>query len=92
MNSKDIEQRLQELEAFADGVRRRNMRVERDKSWETSATRRFTIVVLTYLLTALVFYLIGVTSFLLSALIPTIGFYLSTLSLPVVKKIWLRKQ
>ena len=40
---------------------------------------------------AAVFYLIGVAHFAANALIPTLGYLLSTLSLPFFKRLWIQK-
>ena len=87
----DLEQRLFVLEQEVGAIKERNARVEADKAWETSWARVFSIIVLTYSLTSIVFWLIGVERYFLSAFIPTVGFLLSTQSLPVIKKIWLTK-
>ncbi|MEK9184357.1 MAG: hypothetical protein AAB892_01340 [Patescibacteria group bacterium] len=68
----------------------RNARVEADKAWETSGFRIGTIAVITYVCAAIVLYVIGAEDFLLSAVVPTLGYVLSTQSLPFVKKWWLR--
>ncbi len=67
----------------------RNKRVELDKAWETSKTRRFVIAVITYSVAALFMYRIGVDNYLLNAYIPTGGYLLSTLSLPQIKRHWI---
>jgi len=67
----------------------RNSRVELDKAWETSLTRRVVIATITYAVAALFMYRIGADSFLLNACIPTGGYLLSTLSLPWIKRLWL---
>lgn len=67
----------------------RNIRVERDKAWETSLTRRGFIAIITYSVAAYYLWLIGVNDFLLHALVPTGGYIFSTLSLPWMKKLWL---
>lgn len=70
-------------------IKERNKRVELDKSWETSWTRRICIMILTYLI--VVVYSIIIKKFdnvFLSSLVPVIGFTLSTLSLRLVRKIW----
>jgi hypothetical protein len=77
-----IEERLGKIEE-------RNAKVESDKSWETSYSRRGLISIFTYLAISLYFLAIGIPSPWLSALVPTIGFLLSTLTLPFFKKIWL---
>ena len=82
---------LEEIKKEIDLIKERNKRVEMDKAWETSNVRVFSIVLMTYIITAIVFYIIGVKNFLLSALIPTVGFYLSTQSLPFIKTWWIKK-
>ena len=68
----------------------RNKRVERDKRWETSFTRRFIIAIMAYLLIGLFLWIIKVPYPWLNALVPAIAFILSTLSLPFFKKFWLK--
>ena len=78
----DLEKRIEEIE-------NRNKRVELDKAWETSITRRSCIAVLTYLVVLLYSYLISKNNnIFLSSLVPVIGFLLSTLSLRLVRNIW----
>lgn len=72
-------------------IKERNKKVEADKAWETSTFRIVLISLMTYIITAVVFYFIGVKNFLVSALIPTIGYYLSMQSLPFIKKWWIEK-
>jgi hypothetical protein len=69
----------------------RNARVEADKAWETSLTRRGLVAVITYLVAALFMWRIGVDEPFLNALVPTGGYLLSTLSLRVVKHWWLKQ-
>lgn len=77
----DIETRLQAIEE-------RNVRVEMDKAWEVSFTRRLSIALVTYFTASLFLWLIGVGYPLLGALVPTGGYLLSTLSLPWIKNHW----
>ena len=79
-----ISKRLAKIEA-------RNERVEADKAWEVSWQRRILILTLTYLLVLLYFLIIEVEKPLLNAIVPTLGFFLSTLTLSVVKTIWLKR-
>lgn len=70
-------------------IKERNKRVEKDKEWETSWTRKVCIAILTYIV--VVTYTFVITKFnnvFLSSLVPVIGFMLSTLSLKVVRNIW----
>lgn len=70
----------------------RNKRVEKDKAWETSFTRRVIIALMTYLLIVLFLWMIKFSEPWLNALVPTIAFVLSTLTLPFFKEIWLKYQ
>lgn len=70
-------------------IKERNKRVETDKAWETSWTRRICIMILTYIVVIIYSYVIKeYDNILLSSLVPVIGFTLSTLSLKIVRKIW----
>ncbi|MBE6160516.1 MAG: hypothetical protein E7157_05685 [Lactobacillales bacterium] len=72
-------------------IEERNKRVELDKKWETSFTRRICICVLTYFVVVLYSYIISkVDNIWLSSLVPVIGFTLSTLSLNFIRKIWMK--
>jgi len=79
---------IEEIKKEINLIKERNVRVETEKAWETSKFRIVSIVAMTYIITAIVFYFIGVRNFLLNALIPTLGFFLSTQSLPFIKKWW----
>jgi preprotein translocase subunit SecF len=68
----------------------RNARVEADKAWEQSYMRIGTIALITYASVALVLYIIGIEQFYISAIVPVIGYLLSTLSLPVLKDWWIK--
>ena len=81
---------LKQIQKEIELLKERNRRVEADKAWETSGFRVVSVLMMTYIITAVVFYFIGVNDFLLNALIPTTGFYLSTQSLPFIKKWWIK--
>jgi hypothetical protein len=83
--------KINKIEQELSGIKERNARVEAEKAWEVSGFRKATIAVVTYILASLVLYFIGIQNFYLSALIPTIGYILSTLSLPFVKRWWIRE-
>ena len=69
----------------------RNSRVELDKAWETSKTRRAVIAGITYSVATFFMWRIGVTDPYINALVPTGGYLLSTLSLSFIKRRWLKK-
>ena len=82
---KELEQRIAKIE-------KRNKRVETDKAWETSWTRRICIMVLTYLVVVAYSYIIrACDNILLSSLVPVLGFLLSTLSVKAVRRLWEKK-
>ena len=77
------------LKQEIEKIKERNKRVELDKAWETSWTRRICICILTYIIVVIYSYLINnISNVWFSSLVPVIGFALSTLSLKFVRKIW----
>lgn len=72
-------------------IQERNRKVELDKAWETSLTRRSVVSFFTYLIAVLFMSRIGIAEPFLNALVPTGGYILSTLTLPVLKKKWIKK-
>lgn len=79
------------LEPRLAAIEQRNARVETDKAWETSWTRRIAIAVLTYIIIGLTLTLIHAENPWIGAIIPVLGFLLSTLSLPIVKNLWAKR-
>ena len=81
----DFEKRITDIEE-------RNKRVELDKCWETSWTRKICIMILTYIIVIIYSYLIRKYDYIfLTSLVPVIGFTLSTLSLKAIRKVWEKK-
>jgi small-conductance mechanosensitive channel len=72
-------------------IKDRNKRVEADKAWEVSILRKILILLVTYIIASLALYYIGTPRFYLGSIIPTVGFFLSTLGFPVVKKWWVKR-
>ena len=79
----DFEKRLEKIE-------QRNQKVELDKAWETSWFRRILLMIFTYLAIGLYLNAIRVPEPWLNAIVPSVGFLLSTLTLPIFKNIWIR--
>ena len=78
-----------DLENEIENIKKRNKKVELDKKWETSWTRKICIALLTYLVVVLYSFSISKISVVwLSSLVPVMGFLLSTLSLKGIRKIW----
>lgn len=86
-----MEENIKNLEKSIDIINQRNKKVEAEKAWEISKLRIFSLCSITYIIASFVMYFIGVENFLLNALIPTLGFFLSTQSLPLIKKWWIDK-
>ena len=70
----------------------RNARVEADKAWETSWTRKLFIAGITYGVVSLYLPVLGVEKSYFHALVPVCGYLLSTLSLPIMKAWWLKNK
>lgn len=80
---------MEELKKEIEEIKLRNKRVELDKKWETSFTRKICICILTYIVVVIYSTIISKTNnIFLSSLVPVIGFTLSTLSLGLIRKVW----
>lgn len=81
---------LEHLEKEIEALKARNARVEKEKAWETSWQRKVGIIVTTYFVMILVFWSLGNDAPFLNAIVPTLGYSLSTLSLAWLKKWFLK--
>lgn len=77
----DLQQRLKIIED-------RNARVELDKKWETSWVRRISIAALTYAVVVSYLFVIGNSQPFIDAIVPPVGFLLSTLVMKQIRKMW----
>ncbi len=73
-------------------IKERNQRVELDKAWETSRTRKTIIAVITYIVVVFFLLIIHAPNIFLNALVPVAGFLLSTLTLSWCKKKWIEQK
>ncbi|RJP45938.1 hypothetical protein C4587_00075 [Candidatus Parcubacteria bacterium] len=80
----DLENRIHEIEE-------RNAKVEFDKAWETSWTRRSLLVLFTYLAVGTYLWAIGVLRPWINAIVPAAAFLISTLTMPFFRKLWLKR-
>jgi hypothetical protein len=80
-SDKSILKRLDKLEA-------RNKRVEADKAWETSWVRKLVIMALTYLVVVAYLQFVVHIDPWINAFVPVIGFFLSTLTVSLIKSWW----
>jgi hypothetical protein len=79
-----------EIESDIRKIKERNARVEADKAWETSLARRAMIAAATFAIVYVFLLTINASQPALSALVPTIGYMLSTISLPFLKNLWIK--
>ena len=70
-------------------IHERNARVEANKAWEMSWTRRILIAAGTYLIVSFYLTFLGITDAFLHAAVPAGAYLISTFSLPLAKNIWL---
>lgn len=73
-----------------EAIEQRNQKVSLDKRWETSWTRKLSIVGLTYIVVFVYLTVIGNDNPWINATVPPIGFFLSTLAIGWVRHVWQR--
>lgn len=78
----------EELENRILKIEERNKKVEIDKAWETSFLRRLLLISFTYISVSLYLQAIKVDKPWVNAIVPALGFYLSTLTLPFFRDLW----
>ena len=79
---------IQQLKNEIEEIKKRNAKVELDKAWETSSARKVLVAVLTYIVIVLFFFFAGLPKPFVNAIVPTVGFLLSTFSISFFKNIW----
>ena len=87
-----MENNIKELEKRISDIENRNKRVEGDKAWETSTLRKVLILILTYIFAVLYLKIADTTNPFLGAVVPCVGFFLSTQTLNIIKKKWLSRK
>lgn len=83
--NEDLVTRIEKLEA-------RNKKVEADKAWEGSWARKIAIMTLTYFVVVSYLYFVVKIDPWINAVVPVVGFFLSTLTIGLLKKIWTDRQ
>jgi len=81
---------MENIEEKIEQIEKRNKRVEIDKAWETSVFRKIVVAFLTYFVIVIFFVFAKLPKPFANAIVPTLGFLLSTLSLPLFKNIWIK--
>jgi hypothetical protein len=83
---------IEEITKEIRQIKERNKSVEADKAWEVSWLRKVLIAIFTYLSLGIYMWAIRITDPWLNAIVPTIGFLLSTATLPWFKNWWLKRR
>ncbi len=83
---------LKYLEKEIDLIKERNKKVEIEKNWEISLERKISIWVITYITIVVIMYFLKFENILISALIPTFWYIISTSSLKFIKNIYMEKR
>ena len=72
---------MENIQKEIELLKQRNKRVEADKAREISRARKFIILTLTYIVIVIFFYTAELPKPRINAIVPTLGFILSTLGL-----------
>ncbi|MDP2691257.1 MAG: hypothetical protein Q8O95_02530 [bacterium] len=83
----------EEIEALKKRVKAiewRNSKVELDKAWEISLTRRVVLSLITYLIIAAVIWSFDLPQPLINALIPALALLLAAPTLRMIRSFWER--
>jgi uncharacterized membrane protein YoaK (UPF0700 family) len=81
----------QEIAREIELLKTRNQRVEADKAWEVSWSRRLLIALITFIVASIWLRVIEENNVFFKAVVPTAGYLLSTISIPFIKKFWINK-
>ncbi len=82
---------IEELVLEVEKLKARNLKVEADKAWERSVVRISTIMTITYAIVVLILLAIHAQNAWLGAFVPVVGYFLSTQSIPLLKRWWVRR-
>ncbi len=83
---------LKDLQQEVEKIKQRNQRVELDKAWETSLARKIILLILTYLVVVIFFLITHLPDPFANAAITSLTFIISSLTIPLFKKWWLKNK
>lgn len=83
---------MDSLQNEVEKTKERNRKVELDKAWEISLTRRIFIAISTYLLISIFLIVLNEEKPFLAAIIPAIAYLISTYSAGILRSWWLNKR
>ncbi len=81
---------LEDLQQEIKEIKKRNKKVEMDKAWETSLTRKIIISLLTYIIIVVFLYSVNLSKPFINAIVPAVAFFLSTLTIGFFKERWIK--
>ncbi len=81
---------INEIELEVLKIKARNKKVEAEKSWEISLSRKIAIAVLTYVVILLFFFVANLPNPFVNALVPSVAFLLSTATISMMKRVWMK--
>lgn len=81
---------IADLENKINKIKERNQKVEADKAWEVSWSRKVAIAGVTYVAIALFLLVANFEKPWESAIVPTVGFLLANMTIPFFKNLWLK--
>ena len=81
---------IEQIKKDVKEIKERNVRVETEKAWETSLFRKVLIAILTYVVIVIFFIFAELPRPFIGAIVPTLGFILSTLSVSYFKNYWIK--
>ncbi|MDA1208610.1 MAG: hypothetical protein O2904_01090 [bacterium] len=81
------------LESRIQAIEDRNARVEADKGWEVSWTRRITVMIITYVTACAFLAATGAehSRAYLPAFVPALAYLASTISIPPLRRWWSKR-
>lgn len=84
--------KIELLEKEIEKIKQRNLRVEKDKAWEISWTRRIFIATSTYILVVVFLLSISAEKPFVTAIVPAVAYFISTASMSIIKEWWLKSK
>lgn len=81
--------KIEKLSEEIEKIKERNKKVELDKAWETSWSRKILVSILTYFVIVIFFYFAKLPNPLVNSIVPALAFILSTSTLPLFKRLWI---
>ncbi|MFH1255706.1 MAG: hypothetical protein V1494_00280 [Candidatus Diapherotrites archaeon] len=82
---------MESVEQKVNSIFERNKRVETDKAWELSKTRRAINAFATYVIVLYFLLLINAPEPYLNSLVPAGAYLIQNTSMPFIKKLWVER-